>query len=530
MAASTPVPAVAAIHFHEVARAWGIDFRHHHGGSGRRFLPETTAGGVVMLDYDGDGDEDLFFVDGGKLPGYQGEEPRSRLYRNEGGGRFLDVTAGSGLAVRGYGFGGTAGDVDGDGDLDLFVTQYGADQLFRNEGDGTFTDVTAASGASDPLWSSSAGFADADRDGDLDLYVANYVAYDVTKHGDCTDRQSGISSYCAPLLFPSLPHHYYRNRGEGTFEDRTAAAGFASAVGAGLGVVWGDVDNDGWPDLYVANDADPNFLFHNRGDGTFEDIALVAGVALSPRGIPEGGMGTDLGDYDGDGLLDLFVANSDMEHNALYRNLGGGNFSDQRFQAGVAEPSLFMVGFGMAWADVDHDADLDLVVANGHILDNAPQLRAGSLYEQPNHVYENLGNGRFRLAEGTGMDVLLASRAMANGDLDGDGDLDFVEVNMNERTEVYAGEATGAWLLVDLEGRASNRAGIGSRLELAALGKTQIRDVKTASSFQAQNAITVHFGVAGAAAVEGLTVRWPSGKVQRLLDLPARRRLRISEP
>jgi len=516
------------IRFHEVSKAWGIDFVHHHGGSGQRYMVETMMGGVVMLDFDGDGDEDLFFVDGGSLPGYTGEPARSRLFRNDGGGHFTDWTERSGIKVTPYGGGGTAGDIDGDGDLDLFVTGFGADQMFRNNGDGTFTDVTPQAGVGSPLWSSSAAFADADNDGDLDLFVADYVDFSVANHKFCGDRSRNLRAYCHPDIYNGLPVRFYRNRGNGTFEDATQAAGFGGAVGPGLGVVFGDIDNDGWQDVYVANDTKPNFLFRNKGKGIFEDISLLSGTQLGEQGQAEAGMGVDMGDYDGDGLLDIFVTNFANETNALYKNLGGGAFLDSRSPAGVAEPSLPFLGFGTAFADFDQDGDLDLVVANGHIQDNTAELSPGSLYRQRNQVFENLGTGRFREDKGTGMDVVRASRGLATGDLDGDGDLDVAIVDSNEPCEVYENTSAigtaGHWLQVGFAAPAGNRDAIGARLELEAGGRKQIRDVKTASSYLSQNALAVHFGTGKSEKIDRLTVRRP-GRVQVFEGLPADRRV-----
>jgi hypothetical protein len=518
---------IEGIRFREVSKAWGLDFRHHHGGSGQRYFVETMSGGVVMLDYDLDGDEDLFFVDGGKLPGYTGEEPRSRLYRNDGG-RFVDRTDASGIRLAGYGSGGAAGDVDNDGDPDLFITEFGADQLFVNQGDGTFVDGTARAGVADPLWSTSAAFADTDRDGDLDLYITNYVDFAVETAKPCFDPKTHVVGYCGPESYNGLPDRFYRNRGDGTFEDATRAAGFGGAVGPGLGVVFGDIDNDLWPDLYVANDQKPNFLFRNlgiEGKGTFEDISLLSGTALSGAGRAEAGMGVDIDDYDGDGLMDIVVTNFELESNGLYRNLGAGTFSDNRFIAQIAEPSLAFLAFGVDLADLDQDGDLDLVIANGHINDRAADFLEGSQYAQRNQVFENLGNGKFREDTATGMDVVRVSRALVTGDLDGDGDLEVVIVNSNDLAEVYenVGEKNGRWLSVELNG------GIGARLELMAGAKTQIRDVRTASSYQAQNALAAHFGLGTGNGADRLTIKWPSGKVQTFNQLPADRRLRIAE-
>jgi hypothetical protein len=527
LAAAPHAAGAEGIKLREVSKQWGIDFHHHNGGSGERYMVETMVGGVVMFDFDGDGDEDLFFVDGGSLPGYTGEPARSRLFRNDGNGHFTDWTEKSGIKVTTYGSGGTAGDIDGDGNLDLFVTGFGGVQLFHNNGDGTFTDVTAKSGISDPLWSSSAAFADVDHDGDLDLLVVNYVDFSLTNNKFCGDPKRNLRAYCHPDVYNGQPVRFFRNRGDGTFEDATQSAGFGGAVGPGLGVVFGDIDNDGWEDVYIANDTKPNFLFRNKGNGTFEDISLLSGTQLGERGQPEAGMGVDMGDYDNDGLLDIIVTNFQQETNALYKNLGGGAFLDARSPAGIAEPSLPFLGFGVAFADLDQDGDLDLVVANGHIQDNTAELNPGTQYAQRKQVYENLGNGKFREDKGTGMDAERVSRGLAVGDLDGDGDLDLVFNNSNQACEVYENvTAGGHWLQVNFAAPAGNRFAIGARLELEAGGKKQIRDVKTASSYASQNALTVHFGLGKADKVDRLTVRRP-GKVQVFEGWPADRRMVI---
>ncbi len=530
-------PEPSHLRFREVSNAWGLVFRHHTGASGRRYMPESMVGGVVLFDYDSDGDLDVFFVDGGTFPGYTGPPPRSRLFRNDGltadgGVRFVDVTDRSGIAVAGYGCGGVSGDVDGDGAPDLYVTELGADQLFHNRGDGTFEDVTAASGTGDPDWNMAATFFDADRDGDLDLYVTGYVGFTVATHHKCSDRTRGIEGYCQPDAYPATPDRFYRNRGDGSFEDATREAGLAGPAHPGLGVVAGDLDGDGWPDLYVANDQEPNSFFRNLGDGTFEDASLLSGASYGPRAQAEAGMGVDLGDPDGDGRLDVVVTNFEFETNALYHNSGGGLFLDRRFASRIAEPSLPMLAFGVAFADLDQDGDQDLVIADGHIQDQAAKIHPQSRYAQPNQVLENVGGGRFEPATNTGLDVVRVSRGLAVGDLDGDGDQDVVIVDSNDLAEVYDNVTrakTGEWLEVDLRGRRSNRFGIGARLELRADGlPNQVREVKTGSSYASQSSITAHFGL-GDARSGRLTVRWPSGKTQAFVGLPAGRRVVIDE-
>lgn len=526
-AASAP----AELAFRSAAERWGLDFRHHHGASGERYMVETMVGGVVVFDYDGDGDPDVLFIDGGALPGYEGEEGRTRLFRNEGVEGFLDVTEVSTIVMPDYGSGGTAGDIDNDGDLDLYLTGYYDNHLWRNNGDGTFSEITeSALPATETVWSASAGFSDVDRDGDLDLYSASYVDTRPDKRRKCDDQ--GIPIYCPPATYPGLPDLFYRNRGDGTFDNATQEAGLSPDEHmAGLGLVFGDLDNDGWPDLYVANDTEPNFLFHNKGDGTFEDKAFLWGTAVSERGKVEAGMGVDLGDVDGDGNLDIVVTNFEMETNALYKNMGIGLFIDSRYPLNVAESSLLSLAFGVAFADLDHDTDLDLIIANGHVRDNAEQFHAESHFAQRNQLLENQG-GRFEEAENVGLTEVRVSRGLACGDFDLDGDLDVVINNTDDLAESYenlGGSASGKWLQADLRGDESNLAGIDARLTVIVGEQRLIREVRTASSFLSQSSLTAHFGLGPAPPALQLEVRWPSGKRQRFEVVEANRRLQVYE-
>ena len=517
---------VGEIRFAEVSAEWGIAFRHHHCGTGEFYMVETMGSGVVVFDYDGDGDEDLFLVDSGPLPGCE-ERPRSVLYRNDGGS-FVDVTDRAGIAVSGYGMGAVAGDVDGDRRPDLYVTAFGVNQLFRNRGDGTFADVTASAGVGDPLWGTSAAMADTDGDGDLDIYVTNYVDFSLDENPACGSEVRRLISYCHPEVFEPQPDRFFRNRGDGVFDDATLEAGFDVAVGRGLGVVFGDVDADGDQDLYVANDMNANYLFENRGDGTFAEIGLISGVALSDRGHPEAGMGVDWGDLDGDGRPEIMVTHLDQQSNALYSATPGRVFVDRRFPSRLAEASIPKVGFGVAFLDLDNDADLDIAVANGHIIHNVEAWGRGTTFRQRNQIFRNDGAGRFEEVVASGLDVVRSSRGLSAGDLDGDGDLDLVVSNSNEEIEVYRNDTAVAprWVQVDLVGGPGG-VGVGAAVTLTVDGRRRAREVRTASSYLSQNATTLHFGTGAAAAVLEVEVRWPDGRRQRLDHLPAGRRLSL---
>lgn len=522
------------IAFHEVSAAWGLDFRHNAGVSGRMYMVETMAGGVVLFDYDGDGDDDAFFVDGGVLPGYEGPPPRSRLLRNDAGAdspRFVDVTDGAGIAFGGYGVGGAAGDIDGDGDFDLYVTAFGSNELFLNLGGGSFQAAGTERGVDDPRWSTSAAFGDIDLDGDLDLYVANYTDFSVANHKVCGPGASNKSAdgatgkpergYCHPDMYNGVSDRLYLNEGDGYFVDGTAASGLDTVAKAGLGVVIGDLDGDRWPDLYVANDKDPNLLFRNVGGGRFEDESLLSGTAYDRSGNAEAGMGVELADLDGDGRQDLVVTNFALETNAFYRNAGGGVFLDQRFPSGLAQPSLQRLAFGVNALDADLDGDLDLFVANGHIQPEAARIGEVGAYEQPNQLFENLGGGRFRERRDVGLDEVRTSRGSAVADLDLDGDLDLVVVNSNQFSETYENRTAGRWL-------AFGPGAIGTRVVLASDERTQIREVRAGSSYLSQSTLTVFFGLGEEERVERLTVRQPAvEKALVLRDLPANRRVRL---
>jgi hypothetical protein len=509
--------------FQRVHADWGIDHQHHSAASGRYYMVETNGGGVTLFDADDDGDPDLFFADGAPLPGYEGPEPRSRLYRNDGA-RFVEMA--EALPLEGvYASGAVAGDLDGDGDLDLYVTAFGPNRVLRNRGDGTFETV-ADTGAEDGRWSASAALADADGDGDLDVYVANYVDFRLDHNIACGDPRRGLRGYCGPDVYSGEGDAFFRNRGDGTFEDATARAGLGGATGAGLAVVWSDLDDDGHPDLYVANDLTPNFLFRNRGDSTFEDRSLLSGTAYGPRGTAEAGMGIAPGDFDGDGRLDLVVTNYEGETQALYGQRGPLLFTDLRFAAGLAEPTLRQLTFGVGTADLDHDGDLDLAFANGHVRENAELFSAASRYRQPNQVFENLGQGRFRLAD-AGLAHAGASRGLAFGDLDGDGDLDLVITNVDEAPEVYENLHPGGGkdaLRITFRRTTGERFGTGTKVFVTGGELQGRREVLAGSSYLSQDDLTVHFGTADQATVD-VTVETPEGRRRTLRKVPTGRRL-----
>jgi len=521
-----------ALRFREVSSDWGLEFRHHHGGSGKYYMVETMGSGVVLFDFDNDGDTDVFFVDGGALPGYRGEPARSWLFRNDGGHRFVPVIE-AGIDPTGYGMGAIAGDVDRDGDLDLYVTEFGRNELFLNQGDGTFRvvpradEVADAAGedyAGDPSWSTSAAFADVDLDGDLDLYVANYVDFTLATNRPCGDLSRGLRSYCHPDAYDGVPDSFWINDGHGVFSRATGAEPDGEP-GKGLGVIFLDQDGDGMPDLYVANDMTANLLFRNRGQGRFEEEGLASGVAYSERGEPEAGMGVAAGDLDGDGQVEIFVTHLDRQSNALYGRREEGFYVDRRRAAGIVEPSYDKVGFGVVFADLDNDADFDVVVANGHIIHNIEEWETGSTYRQPNQIFINDGTGRLAEAAHAGLSVVRSSRGLATGDLDGDGDLDLVISNSNEESEVYENlTATRHWVEVALRGRASDRFGIGSRVRLSAGDRDQMLEMRTGSSYLSQNPLVLHFGVGDLDRIARLEILWPSGRRHQVRDLPAGRR------
>jgi len=485
-------------------------FVHTTGASGRKYLVETMGSGVVFFDYDGDRDPDLFLPAGGWLPGSVAARPvRSRLYRNDGG-RFVDVTAASGLVDEGWSMGGVAADYDGDGDADLYVTHLGPNRLYRNEGDGTFRDVTAVSGTGNPGWSASAAWADLDGDGRLDLYVANYLDWSLENDPPCWDRSGPEPrrSYCLPDAFRGVPDALYLNRGEGRFEEVGASAGIALAGGKGLGVLVLDADADGRPDVYVANDTSPNYLFENRGGARFAERALVKGLAYDVDGTALAGMGVDAADADADGDLDLFVTNFEGEPNTLYRQDGDGYWTDVSRGAGIALPSLERLGFGAVFADLDQDGLPEIVVANG-LLDDVQGDPA-----QGDQVFRNLGGMRFTVEPLPGRPRV--SRGLAAADVDSDGDLDLLFSSSGGPLRLLVNEApAGCSLQLLLVGRPGLEDAIGARLEVVRDGRTTAFEVRAGSSYLSQSQRAIHVGLGAADGVDDVRIRWPGAARER---------------
>jgi len=524
----------APVRFTNIAAQARIDFKHENGASPQKYMPETMSGGSIILDYNNDGSPDIFLINGGSYTDKQkAAAARHRLYRNNKDGTFADMTAMSGIGVSGYGMGACSADYDNDGWPDLYVTSVGPNKLYHNNGNGSFTDVTDKAGAGSQLWSASCAFGDIENDGDVDLYVTSYVDFSVTNNKYCV--YSGEKRvYCHPNVYNGQPDVLYRNNGDGTFTDISKAAGIYRTDGKGLGVVFGDYDNDGLADIYVANDSTPNFLFHNKGKGTFEEVALTAGVAVGNDGQPLAGMGTDMGDIDGDGFLDIFVTNLDRQTHSLYRNLGKGLFADITFESGVGEATLPFVGFGALFLDYDNDTDLDLGIVNGDVIDNVALFRDSTSYEQRKLLLQNDGKGKFRdvaPASGPGFAVKKAGRSLSAADFDNDGDLDLLIGNVGQPAELLRNDGGNAAnsLLIRTVGTKSNRDGIGARLKMTAGGRIFLRDVKAGSSYLSQSDLRVHFGLGSAARAESLEVHWPGGGIEKLQDLEANQIITITE-
>jgi hypothetical protein len=543
-APDAPVPAPPVEHasvpatltFTDVTEAAGLGgFRHVNGARGDFWFPETMGSGGGFLDYDGDGRQDVILVGGGAWDAEADRAVRKLwLYRNTGAGAFTLVSDET-LPPRldGYGMGVAVADYDNDGDEDLFFTTLGPNHLLRND-DGVFTDVTREAGLDEGgQWSTAALFFDADRDGHLDLFVGNYVKW--TPETDVFCSQDGENKgYCTPDLYEGVPGRFYHNRGDGTFEDRTEAAGFVASSGKTLGAVAFDFNRDGWPDLVVSNDTEPDLLYENRGDGAFAEVGVLSGIAFDERGRARAGMGVDAGVVDETGEETLFVGNFSNEMIAVYRHLGNGAFLDRAAASKIGRPSLLTLTFGVFLFDVDLDGDLDLFAANGHVQPHIERVKDNVKFREPPHLFLNDGHGTFTDVAPEIGGVLagpMVARAAAYADYDGDGDLDVLVTENAGPAHLWRNDLDGArrFLRVEVEGRASNRDGIGARLELVAGGRRQVRRVRTGGGFLAAFEKPVTFGLGGAVRVDSLIVRWPSGRLDRLVGVEAGRTLRLVE-
>lgn len=522
------------VDFVDVTAGSGIRFEHHNGATGEKYLPETLGAGGLFLDVDADGWQDILFVNSSGLPVADATDPSAALYRNTGNGTFTDITEGSGLDVPLYGIGGTAADYDNDGHTDVYLTALGRNRLLRGRGDGTFVDVTAEAGVGDERFSTSGLWFDYNNDGALDLFVANYVNWSIDNDLFCS-LDGERKSYCTPESYTGQRPTLYRNRGDGTFEDVTVTTGLDDPTLKALGVAMLDYDSDGWMDLFVANDTEPDRLYRNQSDGTFTDVGVVAGVAFSEAGVARAGMGVDAADYDRSGRPSLVIGNFSNEMIALYHNEGNGLFIDEAPRSALGRTSLLTLAFGCFFFDYDLDGHLDIFVANGHVTDDVARVQSRVTYAQPPHLFRNQGDGRFEevVAEpGSALAVPLVARGTAYGDIDNDGDLD-VLVTVNDgpaRLLRNDTRRTGNVLRVQLVGTASNRDGIGARVEVVLGDGARLwRLVKTGSSYASQSELPVTFGLGAVAVAESVRVVWPSGQVDTGTRLVANQRITFRE-
>lgn len=521
------------VQFTNVAHESGVTFVHENGASKEKLMPETFGAGVAWIDYDNDGWIDLFFSNGANMAAGK-PSPGNALYRNLGNGKFEDVTTKAGVAGDGmFGTGVTVGDFDNDGYLDVFVTGYDSRQLFHNNGNGTFTNVTVKAGLAGGGWSSSAAWLDYDRDGFLDLYVVRYLEYDIKTAPHCGYKQEGFRMYCDPQQFDGVPDQLHHNNHDGTFTDVSKKAGIGNRAGKGLGVSIGDIDLDGWPDIFVTNDGVRNFLYRNKGDGTFADIAYSAGTGFDMNGKAMAGMGTEIADYDGDGLPDIFLTAFSREYNTLFRNVGKLGFEDVTLKAGL-QSGFLTLAFGTKLFDYDNDGDLDIFCTNGHVTDNVPLYDPSLSYKQTDLLYENVGGGKFKdvsSESGPAFRVKHVGRGAAVGDFDNDGDLDIVIADCGGPALLYRNDGGNRnhWLAIRARGRASNRFGIGAKVRVTTKAGTQHREINPTGSYLSTSDIRLYIGLGKEEVAARVEIEWPLGKRQVLENVRAGQTLELDE-
>lgn len=524
-----------SVHLADRTLESGIDFVHSDGSSGQRYIVETVASGLATFDFDQDGWIDILFLSGAPLPQANKEvKPAyNALYRNLGNGRFIEVTQDAGLIDHAYHLGVCVGDVDNDGDEDLYFSNFGENIFYLNEGSGRFKEATLEAGLSGCHgFGAGACFLDADMDGDLDLFVANYVGFEFEEHQ--ITHMNGYPVYVGPLNYPSTQNLYYENIGGGHFRDQSSEAGLAGLSGAGMGVIASDLDNDGDMDVFVANDLRPDHLLINDGKGHFTEKGLLMGIAYDGFGKVQGSMGVECGDWNRDGWMDLLVTPYHRQIPILFENQKGLYFEDVSRKTGLSEGTYADVKWGVGMPDLNNDGHLDVFIACGHLIDNVDLFDDSTRYKALNILMENTGQGRFTKRQGgagTGMNIRESSRGAAFDDLDNDGDIDVVILNAREQPSVLMNETSSPnhWLQVSLEGQTSNRDGVGARVSIVAKGVSQIQEKYSGRGYQSDYGKRLHFGLGMAEEIESLTVQWPSGQRDKFLALPVDQHILVRE-
>jgi hypothetical protein len=530
-------PNANRVTFRDVAGSCGVHFQHDNAASPEKYLIETMGSGCAWIDYDQDGLLDLYLVNGAATKIYTPRSAlRSALYHNNGDGTFTDVTTRTGVSAEGlFGMGVAVGDFDNNGYPDIFVMGYGRCILYRNNGDGTFTDVTGRAGVENRgRWASSAAWFDYDNDGKLDLVIANYVDWSADRNFWCGDKGPGMRSYCHPDVYNAQPPTLYHNNGDGTFTDVSLKSALGLKPGNGLGIVTFDYDNDGWQDIFIANDHMPNFLFHNNRDGTFEEVAYASGVAVGMDGQFEAGMGTDAADLAGTGHMDLVVTHLDQQLARVYQNAGDASFDDATFRSKLSYATFHMSGFGTRFMDYDNDGARDLFMANGHVLDNIERYQSSVHYAEPKLMFRNTGRGLLEdVSSQLGQDFLrpCVSRGAAVGDFDNDGDLDILVNNNGQSAQLLRNDGGNAnhWLEIFLIGTRSNRDGVGARVKLVADDLTLYDQRKGGMSYQSAQDPRLHFGLGERANVNSIEIIWPSGTLTKLANLKSDQIIAVKE-